>query len=209
MEYFKKSALLFLSFTLLLGACINLKQPNRKIEFYTLEYSPPQMNGLRPTPQVITVKRFGVAAMYNTNRMIYRDKSFKRDAYAYYKWWANPGDLVTHFLIRDMKESGLFKAVLSRTSIFPSTYRVEGKVEEFFEWDKKQFWEAILTVSIAFVAEEEPDISKRIIFQKTYRAKKPSKQRNPRALAEAMSHAMSDISGKIIRDIHSFLNNHK
>jgi len=190
---------------LLFGACISLKQPRNKIEFYTLEYDPPPIADRKPLPLVIRMDRFSVAPTYNSHRIIYRDRSFKRDAYVYYKWRANPGDLVTYFLSRDTKQSGLFKAVLPHDSRFPASYSLEGSVDEFFEWEAEEIWKAVLTVSITLMAENEPDISKRVLFQKTYRAQEACREKNPRSLAEAMSGAMAKISGEIIKDIHDYL----
>ena len=84
---------------------------------------------------------------------------------------------------------------------------VEGSVGQFFEWHTTENWEAVLTISITLMAENEPDISKRVIFQKTYGKKVPCKQKNPVALAEAMSQATADISEKITRDVYSHLKN--
>lgn len=205
MDRYKITLFLLVSLSFLFGACLGVKQPTSKVQFYTLEYDPPQMTGVKPLNSAIRMERFGVAPTYNTNRIIYREESFKRNAYFYYKWRANPGDLVTYFLSRDMRQSGLFRAVLPHDSRGPSSHKLEGTVDEFFEWDKDENWEAVLSVSIVFMAENEPAISKRILFQKTYRAEQACKQKNPKALAEAMSHAMAEISGEIIQDIYDYL----
>jgi cholesterol transport system auxiliary component len=146
-----------------------------------------------------------VAPIYNTNQIIYRDQSFKRDAYAYFKWRANPGDLVTHFLNRDIRTAGLFKAVLPFDSRSASSHMLEGTVDEFFEWDTEENWKAVLSISITLMVDTEPDISKRIIFQKSYGTTKACEQKHPKALAQSMSQAMAEISGKIIADIYSHL----
>ena len=204
---YKEMLILFLGLTLLFSGCMNLKQPRKtdKIEFYTLEYDPPTLNGLQPLSAVIRVQPFSVAPTYNTNRIIYRDRSFKRAAYVYHKWQDNPGDLVTYFLSRDMRQSGLFGAVLSRDSGFRSSYILEGSVEEFLERDTDDAWEAILSVSVVFITANESDNRKRILFQKTYHGGRLCKQKNPRALAEAMSRAMSEVSGEITKDIYDNL----
>lgn len=204
MKRYKKIPLLFLAL-LLIGSCINLKEPSKKIEYYTFEYDPSQIAGLKPLPFVIRLVRFSVAPTYNSDQIIYRDRSFRREAYVYYKWRANPGDLVTYFLSRDMKQSGLFKAVLPYDSIFPSSFAVEGSVDQFFEWDTEKSWKAVLTISITLMKENEPDISKRVLFQKTYGKREVCKKKNPRALAEAMSRAMAGVSKKIIEDIYNCL----
>jgi len=202
---YKRISILLLGLTVLFGGCLNLEQPREKIAFYTLEYDPPQMADLEPLRLVIRMERFSIAPTYNTNLIIYRDSSFKRDSYVYHKWRTDPGALVSHFLSRDIRQSGLFKAVLHRESRFSSSYMLEGSVDEFFEWDLEETWNAVLSVSITLMAENEPDVSKRIIFQKTYSSRKACKQKNPQALAEAMSWAMAEVSKSIIKDIYSHL----
>jgi cholesterol transport system auxiliary component len=201
----KKILILLLCLTLPLAACLKLKQPKNKIEYYTLEYDPPVVGNHQALPHVIRVQQFSISPIYNSNRIIYRDKSYQRQAYAYYKWRANPAKFVTYYLSRDLKESGLFKAVLPGDSRLAPSYLVEGTVDDFLEMDGDNSWEAFLSVSIAFMDETETDISQKILFQKIYRTSKPCREKNPRALAAAMSLAMSEISGKIINDLYNFL----
>ncbi len=75
-------------------------------------------------------------------------------------------------------------------------------MDEFLEWNKKTGWEAYLSLSVTLMQENEPDISKKILFQKSYFSSKPCRQKNPGALAEAMSLAMSEISTQIMLDIY-------
>ena len=79
---------------------------------------------------------------------------------------------------------------------------MEGAVDEFLEDDNIEGWKAILSVAVTLIKENEPDISKRILFQKSYRVSQSSAQKHPKALAEAMSTAMSQISETIIRDVY-------
>ena len=205
MGWDKRVWILCVVICLLPSGCLNLKKPRHQIEYYTLEYDPPQSQEAVPLPAVIRVARFGVAPMYNTNRMIYRDGSFKRNAYTYHKWRANPGDLVSYFLSRDLKQSGLFKGALSHDSGAEASYLLEGSVDEFCEWNEAGAWEAVLSITVTLMIESEPDISKRILFQKSYHAREPISQKNPQALAEAMSQAFSGISGEVTGDIYEHL----
>lgn len=209
MDWYKKIFIIFMCLPLIFCGCPSLKHSRNKVQFYTLEYEPPSIAALEPLPSVIRIDRFSVAPLYNTNRIIFRDGSFKRDAYVYFKWRANPGDLVSHFLGRDIKQSGLFKAVLPHNSRLTYSSLLEGSVHEFFEWDEEKQWNAILSLSVTLMVENEPDISKRILFQKTYRTRKACNQKHPRALAEAMSRAMAEVSGKIIMDVYSCLKDQK
>ena len=195
--------ILGLSFLFLFGGCVKAKHPGHQIEYYTLEYEPPSSTDLEPLPYVVRIERFGVAPNYNTSRIIYREGSFRRKAYIYKRWRSNPGELVTYFLRRDIKDSGLFRAALPHDSRFPSSFVIEGSVDEFFEWDTTTVWTAVLTLSITLMAEAEPDISKRILLQKTYQVKEACRSKNPAALAEAMSRAMARVSGEIIKDLYA------
>lgn len=201
----EKILILLLCLTLPLAACLKFNQPKNKIEYYTLEYDPPDVGNHQTLPHVIQVQQFSVSPIYNSNRIIYRDESYKRQTYTYHKWRANPAKFVTYFLSRDLEGSGLFKAVLPGDSRFAPSYLVEGAVDEFLEKSGDNTWEAVLSVSIVFMDEKEADISRKVLFQKNYRSSKLCQQRNPRALAAAMSLAMSEISGKIINDLYNFL----
>ena len=188
-----------------LAGCSALNKPKPKIHHFTLEYTVPKIKDLKPIDVVLRVDRFGVAPAYNSNRMIFRDQSFKRDEYIYSKWIANPGGFATYFLARDLRDSGLFKAVFTYKSHQAASYALEGSVDEFFEWDTPEGWDAVLGLNITLVVLHEPDISKRILFQKSYRVTRRCKEEHPRGFAETMSLAMGEVSEKIIRDVYTVL----
>jgi ABC-type uncharacterized transport system auxiliary subunit len=205
MKWFYKRYLLFLIVPIFFGACVSLKQPANQIEYYTLEYPSPQIEALKPLPDVIRIEPLTAAPPYNTSQIIYRDQSFKRNAYVYYRWQANPGAIVTMLLSRDIKNSGLFKAVLGPSSRILPSHTIEGTVDEFFEWDSKDEWKAILSVSIVLTEKNMNDIKNRIIFQQTYRKAETCHQKKPGAVAEAMSRGLSKISKEMIEDVYDSL----
>ncbi|MBW1721655.1 MAG: membrane integrity-associated transporter subunit PqiC [Deltaproteobacteria bacterium] len=205
MNRVKRIKVIIVGLFLLLPSCLGLEQPSNKVDYYTLEYPPPRLEGLRPLECVVRVQRFSVAAPYNRIPIVYRDKAFRRQTYHYHKWRANPGDLVSSYLQRDLKSSGLFKAVLPYDSKGPSDYLLEGSVDEFFEWDTGETWKAVLTLSVALIADREPNIQRGVIFQKTYREEQPCKDRTPEAVAEAMSGAMARIAERILRDLYGHM----
>ena len=162
MYFFKKALLLGL--TLLLGACVNLQQPSNSIQYYTLEYDPPVFTGMDQLPYVISVERFSVSPIYDTTQIIYRKQSFTRDAYVYHRWRVNPGEIITHFLNRDIRDSGLFMAVISSDSAFKSSFSLSGQVEEFLELDTEERWNAVISLSVSLMAENKQEINNSVIF---------------------------------------------
>jgi ABC-type uncharacterized transport system auxiliary subunit len=209
MKPIKKPHILLIGLFLLLGACMNLKQPSKKIEYFTLEYPSPKFDALAPLPYVIRVDRFTTARPYNTGQMIYRNQSFERNAYVYYKWQTNPGAIVTTLVNRDLKNSGLFKAVLSPESRFSSAYTIEGTVDEFFEKDTPDAWKAVLGISVILTKKNTDNIGNTILFQKTYHQVQACRRKHPKAVAEAMSQALSKISENIIKDVYDDLKKDK
>jgi ABC-type uncharacterized transport system auxiliary subunit len=205
MKRTNKPFILFIGLFLLLGACMNLKQPAKKIDYYTLEYPSPQIGALPPLPYVIRVDRFTTASPYNTSQIIYRNQSFETNAYVYHKWQSTPGAFVTTLVNRDLKNSGLFKAILNPESQFSSSYIIEGTVDEFFEWDTPDAWKAVLGVSIILTKKNTEEISNTILFQKTYHQTQRCRLKHPKAVAEAMSRALSKISEEMIKDVYDCL----
>jgi len=160
---------------------------------------------LNPVQAALKVERFSIAPVYNTSRIVYRDQEFKRSSYFYHKWKSNPADLVSYFLTRDIRESGLFTAVNVPDSKITHTHIVEGLIDEFLEWDSKDKWEAVLSMNVTLLDSGTSDISKRVIFQQKFSSRKMCKEKHPKALAQAMSQAMAEVSENICLTIHNAL----
>ena len=201
-------AIIVFVLSLAFNGCVQLKQPNTKFEYYTLEYdalSPdkPPVSDRKST--ILKIKYFSTAPIYNTDRIIYSDQQFKRTPYFYHKWKVKPAEFVTYFLSRDLKESGLFEAVLPPASGSLHTHTVEGTVDEFLESDSHDSWEAVLSISITLQVAREPVPDKRVIFQRSFSTRKKCSEKNPLALAQAMSLAMAEVSKEIGIAIHDAL----
>lgn len=193
--------LLLLSMT----SCASMKQPSLKIDHYTLEYVSPNLGDLPQLPVILKVERFTVSPLYDTRQIVYRDRSFKRETYTYHRWRAHPADLVTDYLARDMRHSGLFRAVQEEGSTVPPTHILEGSVDEFFERDAAEGWKAVLTVSATLIRAKETDTARRILFQRTFHAVQPYQEKTPEGLAQAMSRAMDRVSRDVMKAVYESL----
>jgi len=189
-----------------LTSCLSLKQPQPEISYYTIA-QPDVKAADTPLPLTLKVNRFSVAPLYNTIQMIYSEKPFTHNIYNFHKWGVNPGDMISDFLFRGIKQSNSFNAVFPYSSSTSALYTINGHVDEFYELDTKNGWEAHLALTISLFSEKEKDVSKKICFQKSYRSSKKCIKKNPQSLAEAMSLAASEISSEIIKDIYKQLKN--
>lgn len=202
-------------FRLLAGLCANYPavffllfllagcgKPPTLVQRYILEYPSPVVSGAAKIGEVIKVELFSVAQVYNSPAMLYQPHPFKSDAYNYHRWRVNPGNMVTDYLLRDLRNSGLFKAALPYGSSGKSRFLLEGGVEEFQETDKPDGWQAALTLNITLLDLSRQELPQRVIFQKNYRTVEPLTEQTPKGLAQGMSRAMARLSAQIIGDVY-------
>lgn len=188
------------------AGCMDARQPARKIDIYTPIYAPPTATNLTPLPVIVGVDRFSVAPELNTSRMAYQEAPNRLGYYNYNQWQANPADIVTYFTARDLRATGRFSGVIVPGSSVQPSHRIEGVVDSFQEVDDGDGrWFSELVVSISLVRAREPDVSRRILFQKTYQHREPVTERSPKGVAAGMSRCLSVISDLIARDVYDRL----
>jgi ABC-type uncharacterized transport system auxiliary subunit len=189
----------------LLSGCLGGTGKTPFVRQYVLEYPPPQ-GGARPAVEaMVRVERFSADRMFMGPAMLYRQGPFLRDAYPAQRWRVEPGDMVTEFLRRDLREAGLFRAVLSDREAEEVRYSLTGGVEEFLESGETGNRKAILTATITLLDLSRKETAGLVVFQKTYRLEAAVAGEGAAGLAAAMSLAMSDLSRRVIADIASAL----
>jgi ABC-type uncharacterized transport system auxiliary subunit len=188
-----------LTVILLLTGC---GKPPMLVQKYIFEYSSPVPRASLPLEEGLKVEQFSVAQAYNSTAMIYQANPYKTETYSYSRWRVNPGYMVTDYLVRDLRNSGLFKAVFSSGSAGNSRFVLEGGVEEILEVDEPGSWKAALTLNATLLDVSQKEITKRVVFQRSYRAVEPLPEQTPNGLAQGMSRAMGAISAQIIADVY-------
>jgi cholesterol transport system auxiliary component len=133
--------------------------------------------------------------------MVFRPEPYQLDTYASNRWMTNPGDMVSDYLLRDLRNSGLFKAALSYRDLEDTRYVLDGSVDEFLEVDNEGTRTAVMTLSITLLDFSRSGSEDRLLFQKKYQATEPFTEKTPTGLANAMSTGMGKLSAMIIRDI--------
>jgi ABC-type uncharacterized transport system auxiliary subunit len=176
-------------------------KPPMLVHQYLLEYPAPSLTG-GPLPADLKVERFAVAQAYNTTSMIYQPQAFKSQAYKYHRWRVNPGDLVTDYLVRDLRAAGRFKAVFTYESGEKTRFVLEGGVEDFQELDNPDGWQAVLALVVTLIDTSQEGVPQKVVFQKSYRVTEPMVVQTPQGLAESMSRAMAQASALISSDVY-------
>lgn len=195
----KKYFVLFL-FPFVFGCSLG-GRPAYSVKHYILEYPSPQGEGIQRFNELLKVERFSVSSTFNSTAMVYRENPFGRDTYHYERWRVNPGDMVTDLVIRDLRNSGLIRAVFSYYDVEESRFLLKGQVEEFLELQKKDSWKAILGVHITLLDLTKKELVEQVIFQRSYRFVEPFAEKTPEGLAGGMSKAMERFSRQLIQDL--------
>lgn len=169
---------------------------------YFLEYPSPVVQVPATLDTALLVEPFTVDEAFNSTAMIYRPAANVRNTYRYHRWRVDPGSMVTDFIIRDFRQSRLFRAILTRGSAGESRFRLEGSVNEIQEIDSPGIWEAALGLTITLLDMRDPDLSTQLIFQKSFRVLEPMPQKTPAGLAQATSKAMQRLSQEILGEVY-------
>ena len=177
-------------------------KPPMLVNQYILEYPAPVAPGKPKIPAELKVELFSVAQTFNTHSMVYQPRPYQSQSYNYSRWRANPGYLVTDYLIRDLRESGLFKAVFGPDSGGKHRFKLEGGVVEFQELDTTGAWQASLALTVTLLDTDKEELPQRVVFQKNYRVLEPLPEKTPQGLAQGMSRAMEQVSARIITDTY-------
>lgn len=203
-QRFVKIALLFI-LPVLLCSCFPSKKPYEMTQ-YILQYPPPTVQGLSALPDLIRIERFSVAQSFAGTAMVYKTSPSKVGIYNNTRWRVNPADMVTDYLLRDVRNSGLFRAVFSYRDTEDTRFMVEGTVEEFLEADEGSTGKAVLGINITFLDQKQKELPSRILFQRRYHFTEPLREQTSEALATSMSTAMASFSGQLIRDMVDAIN---
>jgi ABC-type uncharacterized transport system auxiliary subunit len=192
----------------LVVACLSgCGKPPMLVNQYILEYPAPVTGRKAKIPAAVKVEMFAVAQAFNTHAMVYQPRPFQSQSYNYSRWRANPGYLVTDYLIRDLRESGLFKAVFGPDSSGEQRFKLEGGVAEFQEVDAADGWKASLALTVTLLDTTQEVLPQRVVFQKNYRVLEPLPEKTPQGLAQGMSRAMEQLSARIINDTYEAARN--
>jgi len=169
---------------------------------YTLEYPSPVLKETAQTQSMIKIERFSVAHAFDTSAIVYREGPNLQNLDPYNRWRTKPGDMVTDFLIRDLRHSGLFQAVFSYHQEEETHLLLEGQVNEFLESKEEDGLKAVLSLNVTFFDRSKKDSIQRVVSQRDYRYAEPLEKETYTGLAQAMSKAMEKFSRQIMMDLH-------
>ena len=193
---------IMIALLLIIIGCAGSGKPKYEIESYLLNYSAPSWDKPYKLNTSVKFNRFSIAVAYNSANMIFRKDSYSLDTFNYSRWAVNPADMIADSLLRDMRESGFFRAVFSRHDTNEGRFLISGDIEEFSLDMSKGDKTAVIRISISLKDTREKETGKSIMFQKKYLREEPLPESSPRGYCQAASQAMRIISEQITNDIY-------
>ncbi|NPU83189.1 MAG: hypothetical protein HPY65_01780 [Syntrophaceae bacterium] len=185
----------------LVAGCTGAK-PALLVDHYSLEYAPPAFEGMAPLEEVLKLDRFSTTEALRSPLMISRLEPYVYYADPYHRWRVNPADLATDFLVRDLRNAGLFKAVFTWRDPVDARFEIRGAVEEFSETGGAEGRRSLLVLRVTLMDMSRSDIQNRVVYQKKYEASLPVEGRGAGSLAASMSRSMALLSRQIISDAY-------
>jgi ABC-type uncharacterized transport system auxiliary subunit len=195
--------LTMIALSLIITGCAGIGKPQYNVENYLLSYPAPSWDKLDALAVSVKLDRFSIAAAYNSTNMIFRNDTYSLDSFNYSRWVINPADMIADSLLRDMRSSGLFRAIFSRYEGDEERFLISGGIEEFYLRMDKSNKTAVISIAISLKDTRERETGKRIMFQKKYFREEPLQESSPRGYCQAASQAMRVISQQIIIDIYA------
>jgi ABC-type uncharacterized transport system auxiliary subunit len=186
---------------LFMAGCMGGQSPSRT-QYYMLDYTPPSVKDTVRLDESLKVERFSTAQLFNSNAMIFRTGSFGLDKFPYDRWGTNPGNMVVDYLIRDFRQAHLFRGVFSYQDTDIVRFLLEGSITEFLAVEQKDGRKALLTIYVTLLDLNQMDITKKIVFQKSFSHAAPCKENSAEGLAMGLSESLERLSGQIISDVY-------
>lgn len=200
---FSNLCFMLIVLSLIIIGCAGSGKPKYEIESYLLNYSAPAWDKPSKLNTSVKFNRFSIATAYNSANMIFRKDSYSLDTFNYSRWAVNPADMIADSLLRDMRESGFFRAVFSRQETDEGRFLISGGIEEFYLRMDKSNKTAVISITVLLQDTREKETGKRILFQKKYVREEPFQESSPRGYCQAASQAMRIISEQITNDVYA------
>lgn len=150
-------------------------------------------------PPDLVIDDFRVDAVYDDQRIAYRESPYRVRRYHYHRWGATPGKLVSDALRRAYDDTGLFRRVTRRWRP-ESVAELHGRVVALEELDATPTrWLGRVELELELV---DPD-TERTLWTESFTTSHRLQERSPEGLAAAVSKGVSEIAADSAADIAS------
>lgn len=196
----KNTRLFVLALTsLLLLACGGVPQTY----YYRVDHAEGQTqnNHTSSVPYIIGVSQFSADALYESDRIVYRDSPYEAQFYNYRRWIAAPKKIVTENVLKQYQSSGVFRRVVRIPSALKIDYILQGSIYAFEEWDQENEWFGLVTVNFML----QDAATDEILWEKQLSHRTSADRKDPVAVVQAISESLNTVVANSISEISNHL----
>lgn len=190
--------------TLSLAGCFpSPVPPPATIRYYAVDYPAPTVMKKWEGKTSLKIDSITSLPPFTGQEMVWQDTSYTREVLRRQRWQMPPTVMVEHLLLRDFKHALPALIVLSREDSEPGRFTLEGKITEFLGGEREGALFCRVAITLNLLDREEKDHTKRVVWQKAYKAEERLSSRSPLEMARGMSIALEKISQAILADLGS------
>ncbi len=200
---------LLIGISLSLTSCISLKSDYPKITYYRLPQKTVQkgipagsaVSSVLSVREILLVKTFTIDTEFDTEQILALNGTSEIQPYNYFRWIAEPRELVTAYVVNHLQASGNFVGgVMTETTSVAPTLQMECRIAEFVARNMGNGAPSA-AITLHVVVQRASGANSPVILQKTYSQTSPRTNGEAASIPEAMSEALSKITDAMIVDI--------
>jgi ABC-type uncharacterized transport system auxiliary subunit len=107
----------------------------RPSKYYQLTVPPSQgvEQGADPVPATLLFASFSASHLYREDRIVYSSNREQMGTYEYHRWAEPPTEMIQEVLVRELRDSGRYKAVYPGRSNATGDFLIRGRLYDFKE----------------------------------------------------------------------------
>ncbi|RMD89259.1 MAG: hypothetical protein D6813_10915 [Calditrichaeota bacterium] len=171
--------------------------------YYRIDYNLPKNNsddGVVPVN--IGIGYFDAEALYEGDRIVYRQSQYEVQYYYYRRWIAPPKKIVREKVIQQFKNSGKFHQVVAFPTSQPVDYILTAKINAFEEWDEGRDWYGYVSILFQLIDPKTQEIT----WENEFSSKTKAQKREPVEVVRAISESLKNVIQQAINDIVANMN---
>jgi ABC-type uncharacterized transport system auxiliary subunit len=200
--------LIFILSMLLLGSCINLKDPYPQINYYKLSPDNSSVSHLDPISATLMIRDFTASSEIETTHLLTLWDNEYIQKYYYHRWITDAPSMVTDYINNIFSRNKFFsKGLVNSSSLAIPDYILEGEILDMLAYstkkqDPNQNY-VYVSIKITLIKRTMLLDENTVLLSEVYPFKVIRKDNKVATIPDAFSRAWTKVADQIVVDIHN------
>jgi ABC-type uncharacterized transport system auxiliary subunit len=168
-----------------------------------LDYPAPVQRSGESIPHTLLVYQFLLdPSVDDSGLTISKRKDDDQNSHVH-RWQANPSDMITDLIRRDLQSSGIFKRIVDQFSMAPYRYSLDGTVRELDAIVRDGKVLARIRIDVNLTDFEAARRGGKTLLKKEYHTETPASDMTYAAIVASMNRGLSEFSSQLRSDIRT------